>query len=122
MLAYLLDEHISPDVAIIVSTLRGDVAITSIFERNWASLSDDELLRKAATSALTLVTYDQRTVPALLQQWAESSRDHSGVIFVDERTVAPNDFGMLARSLIHFWDLHQGLDWTNRLAFLRRTA
>jgi hypothetical protein len=53
-------------------------------------------------AGLTLVTYDQRTIPALLHRWAESGQCHAGIVFVDERTVAPNDFPLLARSLILF--------------------
>ena len=86
--------------------------------REFASGNPGGLLPAARPTALTLVTYDQRTIPALLHRWAQSDESHAGVIFVDERTVAPNDFPRLARSLIRFWDLHRDLDWTNRLAFL----
>jgi hypothetical protein len=30
------------------------------------------------------------------------------------------DFGALANSLIPSWDVHEDLDWTDRLAFLSR--
>ena len=91
-------------------------------EGTWGGRTDEELLRAASLTALTLVTYDQRTIPALLHRWTQSDESHAGVIFVDERTVAPNDFPRLARSLIRFWDLHRDLDWTNRLAFLQRAV
>ena len=91
-------------------------------EGAWGGRTDEELLRAASPAALTLVTYDQRTIPALLHRWAQSDESRAGVIFVDERTVAPNDFPRLARSLIRFWDLHRDLDWTNRLAFLQRAV
>jgi hypothetical protein len=88
-------------------------------ERVWIGESDEEILRAASAQVLTLVTHDQRTVPRLLQRWAQLNETHA-VIFVDELTIAPNDLPELARSLILFWDEHRNLDWSNRLAFLRR--
>jgi hypothetical protein len=68
------------------------------------------------------VTYDQRTFPRLLQRLAELEQSHAGVVFVDERTIGPNDLPELARSLILLWDEHRNLDRSNRLAFLRRSS
>jgi len=119
MLSFLLDEHVSPDTAAIIANLRPEIPAVSVLdweEGDWGGRTDEELLRAARPAALTLVTYDQRTIPALLHRWAQSGESHAGVVFVDERTVAPNDFPLLARSLIRFWDLHGGIDWTNRLA------
>lgn len=42
--------------------------------------SDEELLRAARATGLTLVTYDLRTIPALLQRWAHLDETHAGVI------------------------------------------
>ena len=123
MLSFLLDEHVSPEVAAITVNLRPEIPVTSIPEWDagvWVGENDEALLRAARSAGLTLVTYDLRTIPPLLKRWAEAGETHGGIVFVDERTTAPNDFGALARSLIRFWDLHQGLEWTNRLAFLQR--
>ena len=68
------------------------------------------------------MTYDRRTIPRLLLRWAELQETHAGVVFVDERTIAPNDLPELARSLILLWDDHRNLDWSNRLGFLRRSS
>jgi hypothetical protein len=125
MLSFLLDEHLSPAVAVIIVNLRQEIQAVSVHDWDqgaWVGKTDEELLRAASLAGLTLVSYDQRTVPALLHRWAESGQCHAGVVFVDERTVAPNDFPLLARSLIRFWDLHGHLDRTNRLAFLRRAS
>ncbi len=124
MLSFLLDEHVSPDVAVFVKNSRPEIHVFALPDWQdgiWIGESDDEILRAASAQALTLVTYDQRTLPRLLQRWAELKETHAGVIFVDERTIAPNDLPAIARSLIRLWDDHRDLDWSNRLAFLRRS-
>jgi hypothetical protein len=40
------------------------------------------------------------------------------VLFVDNRTIATNDFGRLVRALIYHWEQEQARDWTNRIGFL----
>jgi hypothetical protein len=67
---------------------------------------------------MTLVTYDQATIPPLLQVWGEQGISHAGVILVNRRTIAPNDFGGLIRALTRLWDRAEGLDWTNRMVYL----
>ena len=125
MLSFLLDEHVSPEVALIVRRSRPEIRVFALLdwqEGIWIGEPDDEILRAASAQALTLVTYDQRTIPRLLQRWAELKETHAGIVFVDERTIAPNDLPELARSLILLWDEHRNLDWSNRLAFLRRSS
>jgi hypothetical protein len=125
MLSFLLDEHVSPDVALIVRRSRPEIPVFALLdwqEGIWIGESDEEILRAASAQALTLVTYDQRTIPRLLQRWAELNETHAGVIFVDERTIAPNDLPELSRSLIRLWDEHRNLDWSDRLTFLGRSS
>jgi hypothetical protein len=125
MLSFILDEHVSPDVAVIVRRSRPEIPVCALLdwqEGIWIGESDEEILRAASAQALTLVTYDQRTIPRLLQRWAELKDSHAGIVFVDERTIGPNDLPELARSLIVLWDEHRDLDWSNRLAFLRRSS
>ena len=123
MLSFLLDEHLSPDVAAIVLRLRSEIQVVALLDWQdgfWIGESDEDILRAAITVGMTLVTYDQRTIPPLLRRWAEMEESHAGVIFVDERTILPNDLSGLAHSLIGFWDRHREWDWTDRLTFLRR--
>ena len=72
--------------------------------------------------AWTLVTYDLRTIAPLLKDWGEIGRMHGGVIFVDERTLAPNDFGGLVRALGQVWTQQGSHEWSNRILFLQRPA
>ena len=115
MLCFLLDEHISQDVRAILEKLRPEIiafAVTEWQDRRFEGLSDDEVLRAASASSLCLVTYDQRTIPPLLQRWAQRPEKHAGGIFVDERTIPPSDLAGLAQALVHFWLEHSLLDWT----------
>ena len=123
MLALLLDEQISFVVAEQVRAKRPEIPIESV--RDWrggalVGAADEALLRGAAAEQRTLVTYDQKTIPPLLSAWAATGEEHGGVLFVDNRTIAPSDIGALVLALIEQWDEGSGWDWTNRIWFVRR--
>lgn len=123
MLKLLLDEHISPDVADGLRQRQKLVAVLGLAEWEGGRLmgvSDDLILAEAATQKLTLVTYDRKTIPPLLKAWAEAGRDHGGVIFVDEKTIAPADIGGLTRALEKFAREFSKTAMTNAVIFLRR--
>ncbi len=123
MLSFLLDEHLDPTIAAIVGRHRPeiDVLALSVWE-DGAHLGedDDPLLRAARAAGLTLVTYDQRTIPDLLERWALAGEAHAGVVFVNRRTLFQDDVSGLAKALVSLWDAHHDLDWSNRIAYLRR--
>ena len=81
--------------------------------------SDEACLQAAAAQALTLVTYDRRTVPPLVKAWAEEGRHHAGIIFVDEKTISPADIGGLVGALARLAREAQTWDWADRICFLR---
>jgi hypothetical protein len=81
---------------------------------------DEAILRESAADALTLVTYDRRTIPPLLKAWAEAGLKHGGVIFIDEKTISPADIGELVRALRELLRDAQDWDWQDRVCFLRR--
>ena len=124
MLQFLLDEHISPVVCSIVHTRRSKVPIESVLEwQAWSfrGKADRILLAAAAASCHTLVTYDLRTIPLLLQGWAAQGLSHHGVIFIDERTCQPQNFAEIADALIRIWDDMATFDWKDRVAFASRS-
>ena len=65
-----------------------------------------------------MVTYDRRTIPPILMKCRSSCISHVGIILVDNRTIASNDFGALVRALTYFWDMDFEGDWRNRVGFL----
>ena len=123
MLRLLLDEQISPSVAKGLKARVKELVVFSLSEANGGALlgqPDEECLRYAKENGLTLVTYDRRTIPPLLKSWAESERSHAGVIFVDDKTIAPGNFGALVRALHALYQEGKSWDWANRVCVLRR--
>jgi uncharacterized protein DUF5615 len=123
MLIPLLDEHISPAVARQITMRRPDIQIQSVFDwRGVAFLSEPDrlILQAAAEDGLTLVTYDLKTIRPLVAEWAASGIAHAGVIFVDERTIPSDNFGLLIRAIERLWDREHHLTWTNRTKFIDR--
>jgi len=123
MLKLLLDEHISPAVA--KGLRRRHPALSVLTLAEWEDGSflgqeDSTCLKAAAAQKLTLVTYDRRTIPPLLKIWAEEGRSHGGVIFVDEKTLAPSNIGGLVGALSQLYHGTGRLVWTDRASFLRR--
>ena len=80
--------------------------------------SDRALLLAARAEGLTLVTYDQKTIPPLLSELYAEGESHAGVVFVDDQTIAGNNFGMLVRALIFFWKQFNSEEWQDRTHFL----
>jgi hypothetical protein len=122
MLRLLLDEHISPDVAETLRRRHRSLVVVCIVEwegGEFLGQADWACLEQAAAERLTLVTYDRRTIPPLLKNWAEEGRKHGGVIFVDEKTISPSDHGGLARALGNLRRKTPKWDWTDRVCFLR---
>lgn len=123
MLRFLLDEHLSRDIAAGLQARRPEIEIAAL--DHWEggaflSARDDVLLTAAAVTGWTLVTYDQDTIGPLLKPWGETGADHGGVIFADQRTIAPDDFGGVIRALIKLWDALDGAGWQNRVVYLTR--
>ena len=123
MLRLLLDEHMSPHVG--EGLRRANKSIVVSWLAEWEGgrglgRPDDFLLREAMAQGLTLVTYDRKTIPPLLKTWAEAGRDHSGIIFVDEKTIPSSDIGGLIRGLQKIFKETARWNWTNRICFLRR--
>jgi hypothetical protein len=121
VLRFLLDEHISQRVARQLTLTRPDIAIVSVHDWEggaYLEALDDALLAAARQHGLTLVTYDQSTIPDLLKEWGEQGISHSGIIFVDDRTVARHDFGGLIRALCKVYDMLGSVDWTDRSIYL----
>ncbi len=123
MLKLLLDEHVSPDVSEGLARRQRAVSILCLAaweDGRFLGASDALILEAAAKQKLTLVTYDRKTIPPLLKVWIETGRDHGGVIFVDEKTIAPSDIGGLVLALREFASQHSEADMTNTVFFLRR--
>lgn len=123
MLHLLLDEHISPAVAREAAGKCPGLRIQAF--QHWQAgrflgAPDRVLLPEAIKARLCLVTYDQKTIRPLLKEWAEQGVHHTGVIFVDAKTIPPQDLGGLVKALCRLWTRERQADWTNRVVFLTR--
>ncbi len=121
MLRLLLDEHISREVGVQAKEWRPAIDIQSIHD--WESgvflgAQDPEILMEAGKQGLTLVTYDQRTLWKHASDHLIAGHELGGIIFVDDRTIPPNDLGGLMRVLVWLWETHGEETWLNRLIFL----
>jgi hypothetical protein len=123
VLKLLLDEHISPAVALGLRRRQKNASVYCLSEWEhgcFLGLPDELILQQAAAQKLTLVTYDRRTIPPLLKIWAEADYEHGGVIFVDEKTIPPPDIGRLIHALHNLFQESLTWSWKNRICFLRR--
>ena len=123
MLKLLLDEHITPSVAKGLRKRHSTLLIHSLadWERGaYLGQDDATCMEHAGQQRLTLVTYNRRTIPPLLKMWTERGQSHGGVIFVDDKTIAPSDVGALVRALSVLVREAGDLDWKDRVCFLRR--
>ena len=123
MLRFLLDEQISHEVATGLRKLNPAIAVVAMTE--WESSRfmnhpDDVILAVAAGHQLVLVTYDRATIPPIIKDLAEQGQPFSGVVFVDQKTIPPNNFGHLIRSLSELWHATKEWNWNGRIYHLKR--
>jgi hypothetical protein len=121
MLALLTDEHISHVVAEQVRLKRGDIRIESMLAWRQGALRntpDDLVLAAAQEDGLTLITYDQKTIPPILVDLAACGGHHTGVVFADRNTIPSGNIGRLVQAVIGLYDRYQDLDWTDVVMFL----
>lgn len=119
---FLTDEHISPAVAEQAAAKCPGIKIVALHDwrdGEFLGARDEVFLAEAAKEGMVLVTYDVRTIAPLLKSWAEAGVNHAGVVFVDQRTIAPQDFGELVAALSHLWKRERRKNWSNRVVFLR---
>ena len=123
MLRFLLDEQINPAVADGLMLQRPACTALSVVTwqaRYYRTRSDAEILGAAFRNGLTLVTFDQGTIPDLLRDWAFMARSHAGVVLVSTKTLYFDDVGGLIHALAHLWDTRGQEDWTDVVDYLRR--
>jgi hypothetical protein len=100
---------------------RPDIGIESLLLWRGGDLRgkvDALVLAAAHEAGLTLVTYDQKTIPPLLMELALREAQHSGVVFVDRNSIASENMGALTQALMAFYDQYHSLTWINLVMFL----
>ncbi len=125
MLRLLLDEHISSKVA---HGLKRQLPLADVecilTWQGGAHLGspDDVILNNALRDWRVVVTYDLATMPSAVQSMASDHGQHPGVLFIDTKTLLPNDIGGLVRALQSFLIIHaESEHLNNQVHFLRTT-
>lgn len=124
MASFLLDENISPAITEQILRKAPDARIISI--RHWRdgeflSVDDAIILEAAYQENLILVTFDLSTIRPLLQAWGEEGRSHAGVVFIDDKSIAGNDYGALVKAILQVWERLKSTDFTDGVLFLQST-
>jgi len=122
VLRFLLDEHVSLEVAVQIQKKRPDIPILPLQDREegvYRGVDESPWLHGTFQQSLTLVTFDRRSIEPLLYSMAEQSISHGGIVFVDDRTIRQSDIGGLIRALIALWDRACAGQWANRVIFLQ---
>ncbi|MCX6378882.1 MAG: DUF5615 family PIN-like protein [Armatimonadetes bacterium] len=123
MLTLLLDENISPVVAEQAVLKNPEARILSIHHWHggeYLSVPDELILEIALQEEITLVTFDQSTIRPVLKAWGEVGRSHGGVFFIDEKSIAQNDYGTLVRALLTIWERMANTSCENVVLFRQR--
>jgi hypothetical protein len=123
MLSLLLDEHLSPRIVKAVKKKESSVLIYSLSEwqeGRFLGASDETLLREALKHQVTLVTYDLATLIPLVRSWNDLGMVHSGLVFVNQRSIPSHAVGLLAKALYRLWKRDKNIDWEDRCVFLNR--
>ena len=83
MLKLLLDEHISPQAARGINRISKEVSVVPMVDweqGRFLGVGAELILEQAARQALTLVTYDRKTIPSDFEtvggDWTASCRDY----------------------------------------------
>jgi predicted nuclease of predicted toxin-antitoxin system len=119
----LLDEPLSPNLVEVVRSLAPLLDIVSIHQwqdGQFTNQPDERILRSAAAEGRVLVTFDVRTIPAILSDFAVCGENHAGVIFISAKSFASNDFKSLARAIAERAEQAGDEDWRNRVEFLTK--
>jgi hypothetical protein len=125
MASLLLDENISPVVAREILRKEPAARVGSISEwRNgeFQSSDDETTLTAAAEDTLALVTFDLSTIVPILRVWVEEGRSHAGVIFIDDKSIANDNFGSLIKAVLQAWRRLREVDFTDGVRFLRSSG
>ncbi|VEP17601.1 conserved hypothetical protein [Hyella patelloides LEGE 07179] len=122
MLSFLLDEQISPEIAKQIARKYPEIPIFSLHtwqNGHYLGVDDETILQAAAKANLTLVTYDQKTIPPILVKLGQANLNHAGVIFIDYRSISPSNFGGLVRAIVWLWKTQNDANWQNRIVYLQ---
>ena len=102
---FIVDEDLSPDVALIGRRLGLD--IVHVRDEGRSGYGDDEQLRLAGEEGRCIVTKDDPDLSALSQEFVASQFPHAGVLIVS-RSLDRRDSAGIAHALVAYANDHPG--------------
>ena len=96
--AFLLDAHISPVVADILT--KGGFNARAVGASSLMNAEDGELLALAVKERRLFVTYDNATVPGTVAEFLSEGLEIPGILYVSAATIPSSDFSGLAGALM----------------------
>jgi predicted nuclease of predicted toxin-antitoxin system len=95
---FLLDEHMSPEVA--RQAVKAGVDARAVAASDLAGLDDKSIFRMAVEDGRVLVSYNIDDMSLLLGDLLKEGAAVAGLVLVDVRTIPPSDVPGLARALV----------------------
>jgi hypothetical protein len=120
----LLDGHIAKAAVTALRRFAPRLDVAHVAEWRggaFRTAEDAAILAACFEEGRSFITYDQRTIPDLLRQWAAEEKPHGGVIFGDNNTVPPDDPGAVARAIAGLAQRTAGAEMTNVVLYMRRS-
>jgi hypothetical protein len=96
------------------------VHLADWLDGRYRNAPDSQILLAARADQRVFVSYDERTIPDRLAEWAEQGIRHAGVVLVNAHTIKSDDIGGLVRSLRALIEVEGDANWEDRLAHLQR--
>jgi len=118
----LLDGHIKKAAVAALQRRCPDLEVVHIADwrgGSYRTAEDAAILAACFEEDRVFVTYDQRTIPGLLRNWAAEERPHAGVIFGDSNAVPADNPGAVARAIAILASELAETDTTNLVRYLR---
>jgi predicted nuclease of predicted toxin-antitoxin system len=116
----LLDAH----VPLILAKQLQNHGVDAVALEHWRDgefrhADDEQILAAAYEEGRSLVTYDRRTIPPILRDWAEMEQHHAGVVLISARAIRPHEVGHLLRALRALVEESGDNDWQDQIVYLR---
>lgn len=115
---FYLDEHLSPQIAVIARN-RG-IDVVSVVELGHRGQSDEKQLLFAGMEGRALVTCNYDDFDRLTHQFFAQGLSHSGVLFIPNSSPT-NDYAAIARAIVVYDDDHPGGMPPYMVDYLRRS-
>lgn len=111
---FLADEDLRFEIVLAVRRLEPAVEFLTVLELGWSGSTDAEILARAQSNGLLVVSHDVNTLRAEAQQRIADGRGVAGVFLTPQR----NPTRPVAESIVSIWGASEAEEWTDRIVYL----